>query len=296
MNAPAPTQRNYGEIFDRGYLHYDGPRLGIPAAIWALARYSMARAIGIRRPWTAKIIPMLIYAAVLIPVALAIGIRAFVPAFSFLTYGEFFGAIFILEGIFVALIAPEMVSTDRHDKLLPLYFSRPIGRNAYVLAKLLGTGLLTLSISLIPVVIMWIGNILLAQDPAVAFREGLDDLGKIVVAGVLIAFYLGAIGLMISSFTGRKSVAVGVIVLGFVISESLSVALANALRDRPDIERWTFVLSPARTIASMVNGLFPLGDGDIDAFAVPFTQAAGVMVAVMVICSVVMFLRYQRYD
>jgi ABC-2 type transport system permease protein len=270
--------------------------LGIPAAIWALARYSMARAIGIRRPWTAKIIPMLIYAAVLIPVALAIGIRAFVPAFNFLSYGEFFGAIFILEGIFVALIAPEMVSTDRHDKLLPLYFSRPIGRNAYVLAKLLGTGLLTLSISLVPVIIMWIGNVLLASDPALALREGLDDLGKIVVAGVLIAFYLGSIGLMISSFTGRKSVAVGVIVLGFVISESLSLALANALRDQPDIERWTFILSPARTIASMVNGLFPLGDSDVDAFAVPFTQAAGVMVVVMVICALVMFLRYQRHD
>lgn len=297
LNTPASaTQGNYGEIFDRGYLHYDGPRLGIPAAIWALARYSMARAIGIRRPWTAKIIPFLIYAAVLIPVALAIGIRAFVPAFSFLTYGEFFGAIFILEGIFVALIAPEMVSTDRHDKLLPLYFSRPIGRNAYVLAKLLGTGLLTLSVSLVPVVIMWIGNVLLASDPALAFREGLDDLGKIVVAGVLIAFYLGSIGLMISSFTGRKSVAVGVIVLGFVISESLSLALSEALRDQPDLERWMFVLSPARTIVSMVNGLFPLNDGDIDSFAVPFSQAAGVMVAVMVICSLVMFLWYQRHD
>lgn len=297
LNTPASaTQGNYGEIFDRGYLHYDGPRFGIPAAIWALARYSMARAIGIRRPWTAKIIPFLIYAAVLIPVALAIGIRAFVPAFNFLTYGEFFGAIFILEGIFVALIAPEMVSTDRHDKLLPLYFSRPIGRNAYVLAKLLGTGLLTLSVSLVPVVIMWIGNVLLASDPALAFREGLDDLGKIVVAGVLIAFYLGSIGLMISSFTGRKSVAVGVIVLGFVISESLSLALSEALRDQPDLERWMFVLSPARTIVSMVNGLFPLNDGDIDSFAVPFSQAAGVMVAVMVICSLVMFLWYQRHD
>ncbi|MBL8130146.1 MAG: ABC transporter permease subunit [Chloroflexia bacterium] len=297
LNTPAPaTQGNYGEIFDRGYLHYDGPRLGIPAAIWALARYSMARAIGIRRPWTAKIIPFLIYAAVLIPVALAIGIRAFVPASNFLTYGEFFGAIFILEGIFVALIAPEMVSTDRHDKLLPLYFSRPIGRNAYVLAKLLGTGLLTLSVSLVPVVIMWIGNVLLASDPALAFREGLDDLGKIVVAGVLIAFYLGSIGLMISSFTGRKSVAVGVIVLGFVISESLSLALSEALRDQPDLERWMFVLSPARTIVSMVNGLFPLNDGDIDSFAVPFSQAAGVMVAVMVICSLVIFLWYQRHD
>ena len=39
-----------------------------------------------------------------------------------------------------------MISSDRHDRLLPLYFSRPIGRGSYVLAKLLATGLLTLSI------------------------------------------------------------------------------------------------------------------------------------------------------
>ena len=293
-NTTTPaTQRNYGEIFDRGYLHYDGPRLGIPAAIWALARYSMARAIGIRRPWTAKIIPFLIYAAVLIPVALAIGIRAFVPAFNFLSYGEFFGAIFILEGIFVALIAPEMVSTDRHDKMLPLYFSRPIGRNAYVLAKLLGTGLLTLSISLVPVIIMWIGNVLLAGDPALAFREGLDDLGRIAVAGVLIAFYLGAIGLMISSFTGRKSVAVGVIILGFVLSESLAFAISEALQDQPDLARWTFVLSPSLTIATMVDGLF--GNVEISA-DVPLAVVLGVMAAVIAICCLIMFAWYRRSD
>jgi ABC-2 type transport system permease protein len=117
MNA---TPRRYGEIFDRGYLHYTGPRLGLAHGIWALARYSMARALGIGRPWTAKIIPMLLYAAVAIPVAVSIGIRAFFPAFQFLDYAAFFGAIFLLEGIFVALIAPEMVSTDRHDHLLPL--------------------------------------------------------------------------------------------------------------------------------------------------------------------------------
>ncbi|HLL51145.1 MAG TPA: hypothetical protein VK356_10795, partial [Thermomicrobiales bacterium] len=115
----------YGEIFDRGYLHYTGPRLGQLHAIWALTRYSMARALGIRRPWTAKIIPMLLYAAVAIPVLIAIGIRAFLPAVEFLDYAAFFGAIFLLVGIFVAMIAPEMMSSDRHDRLLPLYFSRP---------------------------------------------------------------------------------------------------------------------------------------------------------------------------
>jgi ABC-2 type transport system permease protein len=287
------TPRTYGEIFDRGYLHYTGPRLGLVHGIWALARYSMAHALGIGRPWTAKIIPMLLYAAVAIPVAVSIGIRAFFPAFQFLDYAAFFGAIFLLEGIFVALIAPEMVSTDRHDRLLPLYFSRPIGPGSYVLAKLIGTGILTLSISLLPAVVLWLGNGLLAPDPVTALRASLGELGRIVVAGTMIAFYLGAIGLAVASFTGRKSVAVGVIVLGFVLSESLAIALIEAFRDQPDVVSWAFALSPSRSIAAMVGNLFDepdLAEGR------SLSAVLAVMAAVIAICCAIMFTWYRRRD
>ena len=290
MSAPAGQ---YGEIFDRGYLHYDGPRLGQAQGIWALTRYSMARALGIRRSWTAKIIPMLLYAAVAIPVAVAIGIRAFFPAIEFLDYASFFGAIFVLEGIFVALIAPEMMSTDRHDRLLPLYFSRPIGRGSYVLAKLLAAGILTLSMSLAPAAVLWLGNGLLAQEPLLELRNSLDDLGRIVVAGTMIAFYLGAIGLAISSFTARKSIAVGIIVLGFVLSESLSLALVEAFRDQPDIQNWSIVLSPARTSAALVGILFDQPDL---AEGRSLGAVLGVMAAVIAVCLGAMFAWYQRRD
>ena len=283
----------YGEIFDRGYLHYRGPRLGQAHTIWALARYSMARALGIRRSWTAKIIPMLLYAAVAIPVLISIGIRAFFPAFEFLDYASFFGAIFLLVGIFVAMIAPEMMSSVRHDRLLPLYFSRPIGRSAYVLAKLLATGLLNLSISVVLAVMLWLGNGLLAQEPLRASRDSMNDLDRILIAGAMIAFYLGAIALLISSFTGRKSIAVGVIILGFVLSESLSFAIFEALRDQPDLARWTVAMSPARTIATMVGHLFAEPDLVAD---IPLNAALGVMAAVIAICCGVMFAWYQRHD
>jgi ABC-2 type transport system permease protein len=287
------TPSQYGEIFDRGYDHYSGPRLGQVHAIWALARYSMARSLGMRRPWTAKIIPMLLYGAVAIPVLISIGIRAFFPAFEFLAYPEFFGAVFLLVGIFVALIAPEMMSSDRHDRLLPLYFSRPIGRGSYVLAKLLATGLLTLSMSLLPAIVLWLGNGLLASEPLPALRAGLPDLGRILIAGTMIAFYLGAIGLVISSFTGRKSVAVGVIILGFVLSESLSIAILEAFQDQPDLARWSVVISPSRTIATLVGQLF--GEPDLGG-DLPFNVALGVMAAVIAICCAVMFAWYRRRE
>src|SRR5215207_7680197 len=183
--------------------------------------------------------------------------------------------------------------SDRHDRLLPLYFSRPIGRSSYVLAKLLATGLLTLSMSLLPAVVLWLGNGLLATEPVTALRAGLGDLGRIVVAGTMIAFYLGSIGLLISSFTGRKSVAVGVIILGFVLSESLAIALIEAFRDQPDLLRWAFAISPSRTIATLVGQLF--GDPDIGA-DVPLNSALLVMAAVITICCAVMFAWYQRRD
>src|SRR5688572_15319211 len=140
------TSARYGEIYDRGYKHYDGPRLGRGHAIWALVRYSIKRAMGIKKSWTAKVIPILLYTAVAIPVAVAIGLSAFVPDFNW-TYTDFFVFIFTIEAIFVATITPEMVCGDRRENVLSLYFSRAISRADYVVAKLGATALLTLSIS-----------------------------------------------------------------------------------------------------------------------------------------------------
>ncbi len=141
--------------------------------------------------------------------------------------------------------------------------------------------------------VLWLGNGLLAQDPGQAIRDSLDDLGRIIVAGTLIAFYLGAIGLTISSFTGRKSVAVGVIVLGFALSEALSLAVTEALADMPGISRWAFVLSPSRSIVALVDGLFGIPEMEN---TVPLNSAIAVMLAVIVICCLIMFASYQRRD
>ncbi len=291
MTAPAAPR--YGEIYDRGYQHYTGPRLGRRHAIWALARYSMARALGIKKPWTAKVIPILLYVAVLIPVVVGIGIRAFLsallPGVNPLDYPEFFGGVFLIEGIFVATIAPEMLCPDRQERVLPLYFSRAITRPDYVLAKLLAAGILTLSVSLVPATILWIGRQLLEPSPLTAMRDHLDDLGRIAVAGVLIAFYLGAVGIVVSSFTGRKSIAVGVIILGFLLTEAISGALTFAFEENERARQWLGFLSPTRTTAALVGTLWKQPAGGIDA---PLPAIVGVMLGVIVVCVGVIYWRY----
>src|SRR5690242_18853336 len=95
--APAEVGR-YGEVFDRGYKHYDGPRLGRTHARRALVGYSVKRAMGIKKSWTAKVIPIFLYVAVLMPVIISLGIRAFLPTAEVLAYSDYFGFIFLVEG------------------------------------------------------------------------------------------------------------------------------------------------------------------------------------------------------
>lgn len=293
-SSPASPSPRYGEIFDRGYRHYDGPRLGRRHAIRALILYSVKRAMGIKKSWTAKVIPILLYASVALIVAVPIGIRAFVPDFEW-PYEEFFVFIFSIEGIFVATIAPEMVCGDRRENVLPLYFSRAISRADYVLAKLAATALLTLSISLAPPFIFWLGLQLLEESPLRAMWRTRDDLFGIVVTGSLIALYLGAIGLVIASSTGRKSIAVAVTIIGFLVSTAMGIALFEALRDNQEIQRYTIFLSPANTILGLAEGIFGSTPGDDWTRIANFSTGiyAAFMLGVVAVSTAVMYLRYR---
>jgi ABC-2 type transport system permease protein len=289
MAAPQPAR--YGEVYDRGYQHYDGPRLGRRHAFWALARYSMKRALGIKKSWTSKVVPILLYVAVALVVVIPLGVEAFIPSANVLEYWDFFGFIFLIEGIFVATVAPEMLCGDRRENVLSLYFSRAITRLDYLLAKLVAAAILTLTISLVPVVIYWLGRQFLEDSPVTAMKDNAGDLGRIVICGVLIAGYLGALGLTVSSFTGRKSIAVAIIIVGFVIMTSLSFALAAAVNT--DAKRFFVLLSPLTTIRTLAYRLFdqPLRLEEFG-YVLPLWQIIAGMVAIIVACLGVMYWRY----
>ena len=223
------------------------------------------------------------------PVVISIGIRAFLPDASVLDYADFFGFIFIIEGIFVATIAPEMLCGDRRENVLALYFSRAITRADYLLAKLVAAALLTLTVSFIPAVVLWLGRQLLEDAPLSAMRDNLDDLGRIAVAGGMIAAYLGALGLLISSFTGRKSIAVAIIVLGFLMAEALAGALTFAVDDE-ELDRYIIFLSPTLTIADgLVAELFNQPSLDVD---LSLWMVLGEMGGVIALACAVMYWRY----
>lgn len=227
----APGNARYGEVFDRGYAHYTGERLGRPQAFRSLIGYSIKRAMGIRKPWTAKVLPFLLYTSAVIPLIVMIGISAIAPDVEFASYTGYLFAIFTILGIFVATSAPEMVCVDRRERTLPLYFSRSITRTDYVLAKVLAMTILTGTLSVVPSVILWLGRQLVADAPWEAMQDNVGDLGRVLVVGSLMALVLGTGGLFVSSLTDRKGVAITVIIIGFVVVTSVANIAGELLQD-----------------------------------------------------------------
>jgi ABC-2 type transport system permease protein len=235
--APTPPEapHRYGEIFDRGYKHYDGPRRGRKGAITSLIGYSMKRAMGIRKSWTAKVLPFLLYVAVTIPLIIMIGISAIVPDLEFASYSGYLSGIFLTVGIFVGTAAPEMICVDRHERTLPLYFSRAIARFDYVTAKIIAMSLLTMTMTVIPSILLWLGRQLTAGGVGQAMRDNIGDLGRVVFVGVMTALVLSSLGLAISSFTNRKGIAITIIIISFVVL----TAVANIGLEVLDEMEWS---------------------------------------------------------
>jgi ABC-2 type transport system permease protein len=290
--SPGVGGGRYGEVFDRGYKHYEGTRLGRRAAALALVRYSMKRAMGIKKSWTARVIPFLLYLSAALTAVIIVGIESFTDQ-EIISYPGFFDLIYLIMGVYVATIAPEMLCGDRRENVLPLYFSRAITRTDYVLAKLAATALLTLTISFLPGLVVWLGRQLAADAPLTAMGDNLGDLLRVALAGTLIALYLGAGGLMISSFTGRKGIAVAIIIVGLIVIEGLVVALLFATG--PDLDRFLVFLSPTNTVDLMTARLFDAPEVAAPELAA-IDWAAWVYVAEMLgvalLACAVMYIRY----
>jgi len=286
------------EIYDRGYRHYDGPREGRRHAIQALIMYSIKRGLGIKKRWTAKIIPILIYAFAFFPVLIIIGIRAFVGnAAGGLNFLTLYRAISVIMVVFAAATAPEMLCDDRRQRVLPLYFSRAISRGDYLLAKICGLGILMGTVALLPAFILFLGSTFLAKSPVSYFFDHIADLLRIVVAGSLLAFLFASIGLLIAGFTERKSIAAAVYIGAVLLIGGFAGALFNAIN-----AGWHrfFVLADVNSVSdgltSWIFGI-PLSQDSMTAQANLNGAWYLLTVAVVVVaCAAVMYRQYLREE
>lgn len=222
------------QIYEQGYRKHDGARLGVGASIRSLAVHSALRALGLRRTFWAKLLPIAAVVIAYLPAAVFVGVAALIPAEvrddidGLPTYHEYYFFVSAAIVLFVALVGPEVLCTDRRHGMLGLYLASPLTRETYLLSKVLGLvpvlGLVTLG----PPLLLLIGRTLVDAGP-----ENVGDflvllLRAVASAIVVTAVYL-AVALAASSLTDRRALASAGVILSLFVTGTVTSTIIGAL-------------------------------------------------------------------
>ncbi|MCK4961610.1 MAG: hypothetical protein KAS19_03945, partial [Anaerolineales bacterium] len=225
------SESTAGSIYDLGYKRYEGARLGRRHAIWALYIYSVRGVFGIGRSLSSKVGPMGLAVIAFLPAVVWLAIAAIAPTeeeIEIFRPEDYYFIIQIVLVIFCAVVAPELVGRDQRTHTLSLYFSRALRRQDYALAKFaaLTTGML--AITVIPQVIMFVGNGLTVSDFGDYLQDKWRDLPSILGSAILLSGFIAAIGLVIAAQTPRRAYSTVAILAAFVLTAPVGAILFEA--------------------------------------------------------------------
>ncbi|WP_431977840.1 ABC transporter permease [Micromonospora haikouensis] len=248
---PEPT----GVIHDIGYQRYTGPRLGRRAVFGALYLHGLRTAFGLGRSAKAKIFPWLVVGIVTAVAAALTAIRAQIGE-AVMTYAQFADNMSWLVIFFVAVAAPELVSRDLRSGVLPLYFSRPLPRADYPLAKLLALATALWLLLGGPQFVMFLGAAFSTGDGMSGVADELLDLLPSLLYAALWAVVFASVGLLVASLTGKRAFAAGGIVAVFLMTTPI-VGTLSVMPSRT-VNELAFLASPSTLVGGV--GSWALGD------------------------------------
>ncbi|MFG3254085.1 ABC transporter permease [Streptomyces sp. NPDC048172] len=248
--APAPAQRGQDVIHNIGYREYEGARLGRAYARRSLFSQSLRGAYGLGRSAKSKVLPMILFAVICMPAAIIVAVAVATKADELpVGYSEYVLMLQPVIGIFIAAVAPQMVSLDLRFKITPLYFSRPIERGDYVAAKYAALSAALFVFTAFPVVIMYVGALLAKLD----FGESTKGFLQGLVFCAVFALLHAAIGACMAALTPRRGFGIAAIIVVLTIPFFLISALQGIAmeQDADSAIGWLGLASPG----SLMDGL-----------------------------------------
>jgi ABC-2 type transport system permease protein len=232
-----------GVIHDLGYAHYDGERLGRGAIARSLAVETAKGAFGFGRSTRAKVMPFLILVAISLPALIIVVVATLTDrdelAVRYTTY-VFLTQLLVM--IFVASQAPAAVSRDLRFRVMPLYFSRPLQRDDYILAKYAALTAATLALMVLPLTILLVGA-LLAELPV---GEQVPDYLRALGGAVVVALVLSAIALLVAALTPRRGLGVAAIIAALTLLVGIqgTVQAIGEQNDNQTLADYSGLISP----------------------------------------------------
>jgi ABC-2 type transport system permease protein len=273
-------------VYKRGYRRYTGPLTSASARFLVLPRYAW------RRLYQQRLVLLLTILAFVWPLLCAgfIYLSNHVELLQglddeFLAFiqvnGQFFAVFMYVQASFAvflaALAGPGLVAPDLANNALPLYFSRPLTRWSYALARLLVlVGMLS--------VVTWIPGLLLfglqvGLAGSAWFRANWS-LGAGMFAGFLVwLLVLSLVAMASSAYVKWRVVAAALSLAFFFILGGIGEMIDQVLR-----VEWGHIIDPAWAVNQVWSGLLgvpPLaGPG-------PWTSALALAVMVLLLALVI---------
>lgn len=291
-------------IHDVRYRPYEGEVRGSARrAIASMAKWSALRALGARRPWTAKVVPVTLILIALGPAVTVLGIKSLLGGeiaeqlpTDLVPYAYYYTFIGFAIWAYAAIVIPETICPDRRSRVLDLYLSTAMSPREYVAGKIGASLVPLLAVTTLPLALLYVGNIFFAEHPLGYIEGNLRAVPAIIAGGVLIALVYTLMGLAVASLTSRRAFASVGFILLIVISGLVSGALAEVADLGPNARILNLQALPVWLAQIMIGGeQITGGDG-------PFVAAnrpdLGILIAanavVIAVSLAVLGLRYRR--
>ena len=237
-------------VYKRGYQRYQGALTAPWTRLFVLPRFAWQRLM------QQRLVVIILVVALFWPVACAffvylshhaellLGFGSTLPDFLKID-GQFFVVFMNAQGSFAIILAafagPSLIAPDLANGALPLYFSRPLSRPEYVLARMLALVGILSPVTWIPGVLLF-----LMQSGMAGWTWTTENwgLGTGVFFGfVLWILFVSLVALASSAFVKWRIVA-GALVLGVFFVLAGAAELANAVLR----VEWAGVFNPARAM------------------------------------------------
>ena len=292
------------KIHDVRYRTYDGEVRGNSRrAIFSMARWSALRALGARRPWTAKVVPVGLAVIALGPAVTALGVRALLgPQITeqlpggIIPYAPYYQLIGFAILAYAAIVIPETICPDRRSRLLDLYLSTALGPRDYVLGKIFASLGPLLAVTTLPLAVLYIGNMFFAEYPLGYVQANLREIPAILVGGLLIALVYTLLGLAVASLTSRRAFATVGFVLLLIVSSLVDHALSQIAKLGPNTRLLDLQNLPIWLAQKIIGGSSgSLTTGPLAPVETPSLALLIIANAVIIgVCVGVLALRYRR--
>jgi ABC-2 type transport system permease protein len=235
--TPPSAADTDARILDRGYRRYEGERLGARGAQRALFVASVQRALGLRRRFRYKVIPLVAAVMAYLPAAVFVGAAALIPkqlAKDLVPdYSGYYGFVTSAILLYVAAVVPDVLCSDRKTGMLGLYLAAPLTRDSYLAMKGAAVAAILTLVTLGPPVLLVIGYSFVSLGPSWP-TEGLVLIARVLAAGVAVALWYTALAMVAASLTDRQAFASA----GIVLATLVSAAAVGALVDGAHMTQW----------------------------------------------------------